>query len=62
MACCAEKQRKKYCATEKAAAHRPARTGLRGQTGQRPVQLVFKAGSTGFDQNGPGKIWLKALS
>jgi hypothetical protein len=54
------KTKKKYCATEKAAAHRPARTDLRGQTGQRPVQPVFIAGSTGFDQDGPGKIWLKA--
>jgi hypothetical protein len=31
-------------------------TDLRGQTGQRPVQPVFNAGSTGFDQDGPGKI------
>jgi hypothetical protein len=43
-------------------------TDLRGQacadrpalTGQRPVQPVFNAGSTGFGQDGPGKIWLKA--
>jgi hypothetical protein len=43
-------------------------TDLRGQacadrpalTGQRPVQPVFNAGSTDFDQDGPGKIWLKA--
>jgi hypothetical protein len=43
-------------------------TDLRGQacadrtalTGQRPVQPVHNAGSTGFDQDGPGKIWLKA--
>jgi hypothetical protein len=43
-------------------------TDLRGQacadrpalTGQRPVQPVYNAGSTGFDQDGPGKIWLKA--
>jgi hypothetical protein len=42
-------------------------TDLRGQactdrtalTGQRPVQPVHNAGSTGFDQDGPGKIWLK---
>jgi hypothetical protein len=55
---------------EKVVADRPARTGLRGQTcadrsetgstGQRPVQPVFNAGSTGFGQDGPGKIWLKA--
>jgi hypothetical protein len=44
------------------------RRDLRGQacadraalTGQRPVQPVFHAGSTGFGQDGPGKIWLKA--
>ena len=35
-------------------------TDLRGQTGQRPVQPVHYAGSTGFNQDGPGKIWLKA--
>jgi hypothetical protein len=43
-------------------------TDLRGQacadrtalTGHRPVQPVHNAGSTGFDQDGPGKIWLKA--
>jgi hypothetical protein len=43
-------------------------TDLRGQvcadrtalTGQRPVQPVHNAGSTGFDQDDPGKIWLKA--
>jgi hypothetical protein len=43
-------------------------TDLRGQacvdrpalTGQRPVQPVFNAGSTGFGQDGSGKIWLKA--
>jgi hypothetical protein len=29
-------------------------------TGQRPVQPVYNADSTGFDQDGPGKIWLKA--
>jgi hypothetical protein len=60
-------RQKKYCATEKGAADRPARTGLRGQTcvdrpvltGQRPVQPVFNTGSTGFGQDGPGKIWLK---
>jgi hypothetical protein len=28
-------------------------------TSQRPVQPVFNAGSTGFDQDGPGKNWLK---
>jgi hypothetical protein len=28
-------------------------------TGQRPVQPVHNAGSTGFDQDGPGEIWLK---
>jgi hypothetical protein len=38
----------------------PARTDLRGQTGQRPVQPVHYAGSTGFNQDGPGKNWLKA--
>jgi hypothetical protein len=44
---------------KKGAADRPARTGLRGQTGQRPVQPVHYAGSTGFNQDGPGKNWLK---
>ena len=34
-------------------------TDLRGQTGQRPVQPVHYAGSTGFNQDGPGKNWLK---
>jgi hypothetical protein len=29
-------------------------------TDQRPVQPVFNASSTGFGQDGPGKIWLKA--
>jgi hypothetical protein len=42
-----------------AAADRPAWTGLRGQTGQRQVQPVHYAGSTGFNQDGPGKNWLK---
>jgi hypothetical protein len=37
-----------------ACADRPALTG------QRPVQPVYNTGSTGFDQDGPGKIWLKA--
>jgi hypothetical protein len=58
MACYAEKQRKilrdwKSCSSETCA----DRTAL---TGQRPVQPVYNAGSTGFDQDGPGKIWLKA--
>jgi hypothetical protein len=61
MACCAAK---KICTTEKEL----QLTDLRGQacadrpalTDQRPVQPVFNAGSTGFDQDGPGKIWLKA--
>ena len=61
MACCAAK---KICTTEKEL----QLTDLRGQacadrpalTGQRPVQPVFNAGSTGFGQDGPGKIWLKA--
>jgi hypothetical protein len=34
-------------------------TDLRGQAGQRPVQPVHYAGSTGFNQDGPGKNWLK---
>jgi hypothetical protein len=46
---------------------KPQLTDLRGQacadrtalTGQRPVQPVHNAGSTGFNQDGPGKIWLK---
>jgi hypothetical protein len=57
--CCPKENKDKSCATEKAAADRPARTGLRGQTGQIPVQPVHYAGSTGFNQDGPGKIWLK---
>jgi hypothetical protein len=44
---------------KKDAADRPARTGLRGQTGQIPVQPVHYAGSTGYNQDGPGKKWLK---
>jgi hypothetical protein len=59
-----KKQRQILCnwksCSWQACADRPARTDLRGQTGQRPVQPVFNAGSTGFDQDGPGKIWLKA--
>jgi hypothetical protein len=55
---------KKICTTEKEL----QLTDLRGQacadrpalTGQRPVQLVFNVGSTGFGQDGSGKIWLKA--
>jgi hypothetical protein len=35
-------------------------TDLHGQTGQRQVQPVFNVGSTVFDQDGPGEIWLKA--
>jgi hypothetical protein len=34
-------------------------TDLRGQAGQRPVQPVHYVGSTGFNQDGPGKNWLK---
>jgi hypothetical protein len=34
-------------------------TDLRGQASQRPVQPVHNAGSTGFNQDGPGKNWLK---
>jgi hypothetical protein len=41
---------------EKAAADRPARTGLSGQT----CADRSETGSTGFGQDGPGKIWLKA--
>jgi hypothetical protein len=55
---------KKICTTEKEL----QLTDLRGQacadrpalSGQRPVQPVFNADSTGFGQDGPGKIWLKA--
>jgi hypothetical protein len=43
---------KKSCSRQ-ACADRPALTG------QRPVQPVFNTGSTGFGQDGPGKIWLK---
>jgi hypothetical protein len=56
MACCAAKKSarlKKNCSWQ-TCADRPALTG------QRPVQPVFNAGSTGFGQDGPGKIWLKA--
>jgi hypothetical protein len=55
----AESDQKKICASDTAAADRPARTGLRGQTGQRPVQPVHHAGSTAFNHDGPGKNWLK---
>jgi hypothetical protein len=40
---------------KRTAADRPARTGLRGQT----CADRSKTGSTGFGQDGPGKIWLK---
>jgi hypothetical protein len=43
-----KKNKDKSCATEKAAADRPARTGW------------SETGSTGFDQDDPSKIWLKA--
>jgi hypothetical protein len=40
------KNKDKYCATEKAAADRPARTGLRGQTcADRPVRDRFNRSS-----------------
>jgi hypothetical protein len=34
-------------------------TDLRGQASQRPVQPVHQGGSTAFNQDGPGKNWLK---
>jgi hypothetical protein len=68
----AARQKKRCSATEKSAGDRPATgqkgaarlkkvqvTDLRGQAGQRPVQPVHYAGSTGFNQDGPGKNWLK---
>jgi hypothetical protein len=67
----AARQRKRCSATKKAG-DRPATgqkgaarlkklqvTDLRGQASQRPVQPVHNAGSTGFNQDGPGKNWLK---
>ena len=66
-------QKKKVQRDKKRAGDRPATsqkgaarlkklqvTDLRGQAGQRPVQPVHYAGSTGFNQDGPGKNWLKA--
>jgi hypothetical protein len=65
-------KRKRCSATRKRAGDRPATgqkgvarlkklqvTDLRGQAGQRPVQPVHYVGSTGFNQDGPGKNWLK---
>ena len=66
------RQKKKGAARQKRAGDRPATgqtgaarlkklqvTDLRGQASQRPVQPVHYAGSTGFNQDGPGKNWLK---
>jgi hypothetical protein len=63
---------RKSAATQKKAGDRPATgqtgaarlkklqvTDLRGQAGQRPVQPVHQGGSTAFNQDGPGKDWLK---
>jgi hypothetical protein len=57
--CCATKEKGAARQKLQVTADRPSWTGLRGQNGQRPVQPVHQGGSTAFNQDGPGKNWLK---
>jgi hypothetical protein len=56
-----DRTQKKFLRDREKGAARQKRqvTDLRRQAGQRPVQPVHQGGSTAFNQDGPGKNWLK---